>query len=115
MLLIAPVTAWADVGGIAGSYFLEALCTQVFNTGDGIQMDIYLTERGARRKICSRYFDAGRRAEDRDWIPVSIPLVLGQTQNSRIEIEASAGAQGDLVGDWLALSSVRLVPRKEAQ
>jgi len=115
LLLIAPVTARAEVSGIGGSCSLEALCTQVFNTGDGIQMDIYLTERGERRKVYSRYFDAGRRAEDRDWVPISVPLVLGKAQDSLVEIEASAGPQGDLTSDWLALSSVRLVPGKEAR
>jgi hypothetical protein len=115
MLLIAPVTAKAEVGGIAGSYFLEALCTQVFNTGDGIQMEVYLTEGSERRRIYSRYFDAGRRAEDRDWVPVSVPLILGKARDSQVEIEASAGPQGDLTSDWLALSSVRLVPGKEAR
>jgi hypothetical protein len=115
VLLIAPATAKAGVSGIGGSYSLEALCSQVFNTGDGIQMDIHLTERGERRKVYSRYFDAGRRAADRDWVPISVPLVLGKAQDSQIEIEASAGPQGDLTSDWLALSSVRLVPRKEAR
>jgi hypothetical protein len=115
MLLIAPVTARAEMGGFAGNYSLEALCTQVFDTGDGVQMDVYLTERDDHRKIYSRYFDAGRQAEDRDWIPVSIPLILGQAHSSLIEIEASAGPQGDLTSDWLAVSSVRLVPGKEAR
>jgi hypothetical protein len=115
MLLIAPVTAKAQVVGIGGNCLLEAWCTQVFNTGDGIEMDIYLTVRGERRKIYSRYFDAGRRTEDRDWIPISVPLNLGKERDSQIEIEASAGPQGDLTGDWLALSCVRLVPGGEAR
>ncbi len=114
MLLIAPVTAVAETTGFEGSYTLEAWCTQVFNTGDGIQMKIYLAGQGSRKEIYSRYFDAGRRAEDRDWVPICVPLSLGQ-EPARIEIEASAGPQGDLVGDWLAVSSAHLVPRKEIQ
>ncbi len=113
MLLIAPVTIKAGVDGRSGNFTLEAWCSQVFNTGDGIEMDIYLASRGERRKIYSRYFDAGRRAEDRGWIPINVPLILAPVQDARIEIEASAGPQGDLTGDWLALSSVRLVPKSE--
>jgi hypothetical protein len=112
MLMIAPLTVRADMSGIAGSYVLECLATQVFNTGDGIQMDIYLAGPGGRRKIYSHYFDAGRRAEDRDWIPLSVPLMLGRGLDSRLEIEASPGPQGDLSSDWLALSAIRLVPLK---
>ena len=115
MLLIAPVTAMAEIHNAAGSYALEAWCTQVFNTGDGVQMDIYQVEQGRRKKVYDRYFDAGRCAEDRDWIPVHVPLGFSPGQGSRIEIVASAGPQGDLVGDWLALSSVRLTPEKGAR
>ncbi len=113
MLLVAPVTIKAETNGHSGNFTLEAWCTQVFNTGDGIQMDVYLAGREERRKIYGRYFDAGRRAEDRDWIPISVPLVLLPAQDARVEIEASAGPQGDLTGDWLAVSSARLVPKSE--
>ncbi len=111
LLLVAPISIRAQVVAAGGSYVLEASCTQVFNVGDGIRMDVYLLERGHRRSVYSRYFDAGRQAGDRDWVPVAIPIEIGQPQDTQIEIEASAGPQGNLDADWLALSSVRLAWR----
>lgn len=111
LLLIGPMIIRADLNGAAGEYVLEALGTQVFNTGDGIQMDVYLSTGDERTKLYSRYFDAGRRAEDRDWIPISIPLILARP-DSHIDIVSSAGPQGDLGSDWLALASPRLVLQK---
>ncbi len=113
MLLIPPATARAALPGVSGKYVLEAWCTQVFNTGDGIQMNLYLAQGGARSMVYNRYFDAGRRAEDRDWILVRLPLTLDSTKPSVLEIETSAGPQGDLTGDWLAVSSVKLLQQKE--
>ena len=112
VLLVGPLTIKADLSGLAGEYTLETMGTQVFNTGDGIQMDVYLSSGDERTKLYSRYFDAGRRAEDRDWIPLSIPVISAR-QDSHIEIVSSAGPQGDLGSDWLALASPRLVLRRE--
>ncbi len=111
MLLIAPVKAVVDLKNLAGSYLLEGWFTQVFNTGDGIQMDVYQVSEGRRRNIYSRYVDAGRCCQDRAWIPLQVPLSLGPGQSTRIEITASGGPQGDLVADWLAVSSLRLIPK----
>jgi hypothetical protein len=91
---------------------LEGWATPVFNVGDGLQMDLFLRQAGARHFIAGRYFDAGRKFEDRDWIPIAFPLDLGQ--DDQLEIEVSAGPQGNLVADWLALSSFHLAQRKTA-
>jgi hypothetical protein len=89
---------------------LEGWATPVFNVGDGLQMDLFLRRAGARHLMGSRYFDAGRKIEDRDWIPIAFPLDLGQ--DDQLEINVSAGPQGNLVADWLALSSLHLAQRK---
>ncbi len=111
LLLIAPVKAVVDIKNLAGTYLLEGWFTQVFNTGDGIQMDIYQVAEGQRRNIYSRYVDAGRCGQDRDWIAFQVPLSLESGQSTRIEIAASGGPQGDLVADWLAVSSLRLIQK----
>jgi hypothetical protein len=80
----------------------------VFNIGDGVQMNVFLRRSGIRILVGSRYFDPGRNAEDRSWIPVSIALEVNE--GDLIEIEASAGPQGDLTADWLALNSVVVTP-----
>ncbi len=110
MVLVAPVTIAASLTGVSGGQLLECLATPVFNTGDGIQMDIYLKTGAGEKKVYSRYFDAGRIASDRDWVPLSVPLDLGREASAELSIRVSGGPQGDLVGDWLALSSFRLTP-----
>jgi hypothetical protein len=110
MILIAPVSVGASLQGISGNATLEGLATPVFNVGDGMQMDLLVKHAGTTRSIGSRYFDSGRNAEDRNWIPIALPLNLGE--DDQLEIRISAGPQGDLVADWLALSSLRLVQRK---
>jgi hypothetical protein len=110
MVLTAPVTIHASLAGFSGFMVLKALATPVFNVGDGIEMNIILRSEGTGKLIYTRYFDAGRRAEDRDWISLSIPLELGNAQDPWLEIRVSGGPQGDYVADWLALSAVHIVP-----
>jgi hypothetical protein len=114
MVLVAPVAIRASLEGIAGGGVLEGQSTPVYNVGDGMRMDILLLARGRERMIYSRYYDAGRLLEDRAWIPIQIPLDLGEwPRDSQLEIRVSGGPQGDLVADWLALSGIRIV-RKDA-
>ncbi|MDM7994135.1 MAG: hypothetical protein QUT30_00460 [Acidobacteriota bacterium] len=112
LTLVAPVSVQAVLPDASGKMMLEGLATPVFNIGDGIEMNLFLIRSGARRPIGRRYFDSGRRAEDRAWIPIAFPVDLhaGDT----LEIDVSAGPQGDLVADWLALSELRLVRRETA-
>jgi hypothetical protein len=91
---------------------LEGWATPVFNIGDGIQLDLFLSRYGERHRVGERYFDSGRKAEDRDWVAIAFPLDL--RENDQLEISISGGPQGDLVADWLALSSLRLMKRKSA-
>jgi len=110
MVLEAPVTIRAAIGGIGQGAVLECLSTPVFNIGDGMRMDVFLDADGKKRAVFSRFFDAGRRIEDRAWIPLSVPLDLESSRSdAQLEIRVSGGPQGDLVADWLALSSVRIV------
>ncbi len=111
VILQAPVSIRAPLDGIAGSVELRGFATPVFNVGDGIQMDMLLVISSLPTKIFSRYYDAGRRAEDRDWIPLEIPLELPDTKDKWLEIRVSAGPQGNLTADWLALSSLQVMKR----
>jgi hypothetical protein len=108
-ILIAPAVIRASLQGALKEMTLNCLATPLFNVGDGIQMRVFLKRAGNRIPVGNRYFDPGRKAEDRDWIPTAIPLSI--SRGDQLEIEVSAGPQGDLVADWLALSSVCLTPR----
>ena len=112
MVLVAPASVRASLKGASGPMMLEGWATPVFNVGDGLEMDMFVRRAGEPRLVGSRYFDAGRKFEDRDWIPIAFPLDLGQ--DDQLEIDVSAGPQGDLAADWLALSSLRLAQRKTA-
>jgi hypothetical protein len=114
MLLVAPVTIRAPLAGSARNLTLECVAAPVFNVGDGMRMDVLLMTESGERLVYTRYFDAGRRAEDRDWIPLSIPLDGPATSASDLIIRLSAGPHGDLVADWLALASVRLTQRTQS-
>ena len=111
LILMAPVTVRASLKGISGQRTLEGWAAPLFNVGDGFQMSLYLRQDGGRRLVGERYFDAGRKFEDRDWIPIAFSLDIGQ--DDQLEIEITAGPQGNLDADWLALSSLRLTQRKK--
>jgi len=110
MILVAPLSIRAPLGEIRGRMTLECLATPVFNVGDGFLMEVLVVSAGMERLAFSRYFDPGRSSEDRDWITLSIPLDFDSSRNAHLQIRVSAGPQGDLVDDWLALSGVRLKP-----
>ena len=111
ILLIPPTKVRASLQGITGPVMLEGIVTPVYNIGDGMQLDIVLIDGGTRRGVYSRYYDPGRKAEDRNWIPLYIPLDLPRGHDIRIELMVTAGMQGDLVADWLAVSELRVVQR----
>lgn len=109
--LVAPVSVAAPLTNFSGRARLDALVAPVFNVGDGFDMSVFLSDGRDRRRVYERYFDPGRRASDRDWIPLQIPLELAPGREWRVEVQVSAGPQNDLVGDWLALARVRVVER----
>jgi len=112
MVLIAPASIHAPLTGFSGPVELKGFMTPVFDVGDGIRLDIFLNENGIKRLIYNRYFDAGRLAEDRNWIPLSVPLDLKESADNWLEIKISGGPQGDYAADWLAMNAVRMEPRK---
>jgi len=111
MLLVAPVAIGASLAGLSGDFTFECLAAPVYNIGDGMRMELVLAAAGSERTLYSRYFDAGRRAGDRDWIPLAAPVNLRDSGEPELLIRLSGGRQGDLVADWLALASARLVQR----
>jgi hypothetical protein len=110
MVLTAPTAVHASLAGFAGQVKLMGLATPVFNVGDGIQLDILLKENGTTQLIYNRYFDAAHLAEDRDWIPFSVPMELKSGTDNWLEIQISGGPQGDNTADWLALQAMRIEP-----
>ncbi len=114
-VLIAPVTARASLSGLSGRFQLRLTAAPAFNVGDGMQLDLVLSDAGVRRTIYSRYFDAGRKAEDREWVPIEVPLALSGSGSVYLEIRVSGGPQGNMVADWLALAEVLLVRAEESR
>ena len=108
LVLLAPAAIRASLQGAKGRKILKCWAAPVFDIGDGIQMSVFIRRVEKRILAGSRYFDPGRKAEDRNWIPIAIPLEIDP--GDQLEIEASGGPQGDLVADWLAFSSLRLTP-----
>ena len=112
MTVVAPLEIRAGLAGLSGRFTLKFLAAPVFNIGDGVQMDVLMGGAGGRKQLFGRYFDAGRKAADRDWLPLDIPMDLSGAGDAYLEIRVSGGPQGDLIADWLALAEVRLVPAK---
>ena len=107
MVLVAPIAVKASLDGFRGRHALHVMVVPVFNVGDGIQMDIRLLDDGLPVQVCSRYFDPGRRFEDRRWTPLAFMMDV-RSKDAQLEIRVSAGPQGDLVGDWLAFADLRV-------
>ena len=106
LIIVAPVRIHTPLHDITGKATIRGLVAPVFNTGDGVQLDLFLSRSGARDHVGSRLYDPGRNAGDRDWIPLIIPLEIGE--EDCLELEISAGPQGDLTADWLALGFLGL-------
>jgi len=111
---VAPMVATASLGGFIGKSDLRFIAVPVFNVGDGIQMEVWLTDGGPPVRVCSRYFDPGWRFEDRRWTPISVSMELHR-KDARIEIRVSGGPEGNLTGDWLAFADVQLLSGAERQ
>jgi hypothetical protein len=108
IVLIAPSTVKVTLAGIFGPVSLKGWIAPVFNIGDGIQMEMKLTDSQQQRTIYGRRFDPARSAADRDWIPLDIGFNLDESNKWDLEMSVSAGPQGDLVGDWVALAELHL-------
>lgn len=106
LVIVAPVIIHAPLQGVSGRATLRGWAAPVYNIGDGLQMYIFVRRNGIRDQVGSQYIDSGRNAGDRDWIPIEVPLEIGE--GDWLEIEISAGPQGNLVADWLALSEFGL-------
>ncbi len=106
LVMVAPVCIHAPLHGVSGKATLRGWAAPVFNIGDGLQMTLFIARSGIRHQVGSRYIDSGKNRGDRDWIPIEIPLEIGE--EDWLEIEISAGPQGNLVADWLALSELSL-------
>jgi hypothetical protein len=108
LVLVAPIGVRAAISGIAGAVSLEALAAPVFNIGDGIKLEIFLSDTRGEKRVYEGQFDAGRQDSDRNWTALKIPIDLGAGGAWQVEMRVSAGSRGDLVGDWLAVARVRL-------
>lgn len=108
LVLLAPAVMRASLKELKGARIFKCWAAPVFNIGDGIQMSVFIRRSGNRILAGSRYFDPGRKAEDRSWISLAIPVDINP--GDQLEVEVSAGPQGDLVADWLAFNSLQLTP-----
>jgi hypothetical protein len=108
IVLIAPSTVKVTLSRISGPVSLKGWAAPVFNIGDGVQMEMKLTDSRQQRTVYSRRFDPARNAADRDWIPLDIGFNLDESNKWDLEMSVSAGPQGDLVGDWMALAELYL-------
>jgi len=109
LVLVAPIVARAEIREASGPVKLQFLAAPVFNLGDGFQLDVFLKDGSEKSLVYSRYFDPGRKTSDRGWIPVEFSLDVAQRKRAGLELKVSAGPQGDLVADWLALAQMRLI------
>ncbi len=108
-VLIAPVLVGVPVGWDAkGRYTLELVAAPVFNIGDGIDVEVLLHGSAGARRLLARRFDPARRADDRAWQKIAVPMDLTGTPGEAIQFRVTGGPEGDLVDDWLALGSVTL-------
>lgn len=108
LVLVAPIRVRATFSGVTGQVFFEALAAPVFNLGDGIQLEVSVSNDREEKLLFERHFDGAAQASDRDWIGLEIPIDLGAGGTWHLEMRAAAGRRGDLTGDWLAVARPRL-------
>jgi hypothetical protein len=78
-------------------------------------MEMKPTDTQQQRTLYSRRLDPARNPADRDWIPLDIRSNLDESNKCDLEMSVSAGLQGDLVGDWVALAGLHLRRRDSGQ
>ncbi len=108
MVLVAPIAVRAPLAGFLGRIELQLAVAPLFNVGDGIQMEIWLLDDGPPVRICTRYFDPGRRFEDRRWTPITATMDVHR-RDARLEIRVSGGPEGNLTADWLAFADLHIL------
>ena len=107
MRLIAPVAVRAPLAAAVAGAELQFLATPVFNVGDGMLLDVLLAGESGEEILYTRYFDAGRKAADRQWVPIKV--TLPRRSGARwLVLRVSGGPQGNLEADWLAIASMNL-------
>jgi len=109
MILVAPVAVIASLTGIGGRGWLECMAAPVFNVGDGFVLEVVLSRDGREEVISRRFFDPGRLKSDRRWMPLSMPIDFMESEAVELRFKLAGGPQGDLVADWLAIASPRIV------
>ena len=109
LVLIAPVTVSARLPALAGTVRLTCMTAPVFNIGDGFEFEVALRKPGAREVLLRRYYDPARVATDREWVPLSVAFGADGGEDLDLEMRLSGGPQGDLITDWLAVASPRLL------
>src|SRR5207247_388484 len=85
LVLVAPIVAQAEIREASGPVKLQFLAAPVFNLGDGFQLDVFLKDASKKTPVYSRYFDPGRKASDRDWIPIEVSLDVAQQNQTGLE------------------------------
>jgi hypothetical protein len=108
MRLIAPVCIRTSLARSSTGMGLEFFAAPVFNVGDGMNLEVLMAGDRGEEVIYSRYFDAGRKAGDREWAHIQIALPV-RPEARWLILRVSGGAQGNLDADWLAISSVSLL------
>jgi hypothetical protein len=108
MRLIAPVCIRTPLERSSAGMGLEFFAAPVFNVGDGMNLEVLMAGDRGEEVIYSRYFDAGRKAEDREWARIRITLPV-RPEARWLILRVSGGSQGNLDADWLAISSLSLL------
>jgi hypothetical protein len=107
MRLIAPVAVRAPLEVATAGAELEFLAAPVFNVGDGMLLHVLLAGESGEEMLYTRYFDSGRKAADRQWVQIKVPLPLRPGARWLV-LRVSGGPQGNFEADWLAIASMNL-------
>jgi hypothetical protein len=114
LLLVAPEVVSAPLPGLAGKMEFRCFVAPVYNIGDGVILEIVLEAEDRERVLLRRRLDAGRRAEDRQWNELVVPLQIPRDGASLLlrasggDPEDNPGTGVDLVADWLVIADPRL-------
>jgi hypothetical protein len=119
LLLVAPAAMQAPLDGIRGTIEFRCSVAPVYNIGDGMTIEILLAFDGGQQSLMRRTVDAGRQSEDRQWIPIAVPVDLPAAGDAALVIRVSGGTPGgssgtgpDLVADWLVVAGPEVIPER---
>jgi hypothetical protein len=85
-----------------------------FDRGDGAEGRVYFESEGQKEPLYARSLNPAGAPNDRRWVDEVVELGKYAGRKGSLVLECNSGPDLDVVGDWIAWSRLRVLPRLAA-